>query len=254
MKKGKTVGAAVSVAKILDLLGRSSRPMNASQIAKALGMYRGTTYNILWTLEDCGIVHFREIEQGFVLSTNMLAFTQSILSRSGLIDFVRPMLFSINERFGVTCFVGRITPDNVVFVIDSVGTTFRDDPFSTVGRRYPSSGAPGMVIAAHRARSDAEIANWLKPEEWFKAPTAEVFVKEVFEARERGYAIDTGRRWQRLTQVTAPVLNAQGGLALLLTNVIYMGRLSESQIEEMALATREAAWRIGDILDKLQID
>jgi hypothetical protein len=41
---------------------------------------------------------------------------------------------------------------------------------------------------------------------------------------------------------------------LLLTNVIYMGRLNEAQIKEMAVATHEAAWRIGEVVHKLQID
>ena len=48
---GKSVGAVVAAAKVLRALHASERPLNASEVARAAGLHRGTAYNILRTLQ-----------------------------------------------------------------------------------------------------------------------------------------------------------------------------------------------------------
>src|SRR5580704_15085678 len=45
--RGKPVGAVVAAAKVLRTLHASERPLNASEVARAAGLHRGTAYNIL---------------------------------------------------------------------------------------------------------------------------------------------------------------------------------------------------------------
>jgi len=254
MKRGKPVGAALAAARVLRLLSEAARPMNANQVATALSMYRGTAYNILWSLEDCGFVHFNEVNKGFALSVNLLALTQGILGRSGIMDYVRPVLFSLNEKFGVTAYLGKIGDNRSVFVLDSIGPAFRDDLYSSVGRRYPGyAGAPGVVIAAYGKVTKAEIAKHLNKSDWFKPPSVDEFMRRMKDAVEKGYSIDRGDRWRRLLQVSAPVLDAQGNHVLMLTVVCYLDRIKRPQIEALALETRDAAWRISLALDKIDV-
>ena len=48
--RGKPVGAVVAAATVLRALHASERPLNASEVARAAGLHRGTAYNILRTL------------------------------------------------------------------------------------------------------------------------------------------------------------------------------------------------------------
>lgn len=254
MKKGKPVGAAVAAARALRLLSEAAHPLNANQVATALSMYRGTAYNILWSLEDCGFLYYNERSKGFSLSANLLGLTQGILGRSGIMDFVRPILFSLNERYGVTSYLGKIGDNRSVFVLDSIGPPFRDDLYSSVGRRYPGyAGAPGVVIAAYAKVAKAEIAKHLNKADWFNPPSVDEFMRRMREAHRLGYSVDGGDRWRRLLQVSAPVLNAQGHHVLMLTVVSYLDRIQKSDIEPLALETRDAAWRISLVLDKIEI-
>ena len=52
---GKSVGAVVAAAKVLRALHASERPLNASEVARAARLHRGTTYNILRTLQAEGL-------------------------------------------------------------------------------------------------------------------------------------------------------------------------------------------------------
>src|SRR5262245_65243324 len=52
---GKLVGAVVAAAKVLRTLHASERPLNASEVARAAGLHRGTAYNILRTLYAEGL-------------------------------------------------------------------------------------------------------------------------------------------------------------------------------------------------------
>jgi hypothetical protein len=57
---GKAVGAVVAAAKVLRILHGSERPLNASEVARAAGLHRGTAYNILRTLQAEGFVGYDE--------------------------------------------------------------------------------------------------------------------------------------------------------------------------------------------------
>ena len=255
MKKGKPVGAAVAAARVLRLLSEAKLPLNANQVATALSMYRGTAYNILWSLEDCGLLTYSERSKGFSLSVNLLGFTHGILGRSGIMDFVRPIMFSLNEKFGVTAFLGKLGENRSIFILDSIGPLFRDDLYSTVGRHYTGyAGAPGAVIAGFAKASRAEIAKHFNKADWFNPPSLDEFMRRIRLAREEGYSVDEGDRWRRLLQVSAPVLDAHGRHVLMLTVVSYLDRIKKPDVQKLALETRDAAWRISLVLNKIEID
>src|SRR5271157_2561455 len=58
--RGKPVGAVVAAVKVLRTLHASERPLNASEVARAAALHRGTAYNILRTLQAEGFVAYDE--------------------------------------------------------------------------------------------------------------------------------------------------------------------------------------------------
>ena len=76
---GKPVGAVVAAAKVLRILHGSERPLNASQVARATGLHRGTAYNILRTLQAEGFVGYDEATRSYSVSLHTVSYTHLTL-------------------------------------------------------------------------------------------------------------------------------------------------------------------------------
>ena len=90
MKAGfKRVPAVEKCFNILDLLARSERPLGISDISKALGYYKGTVFNIVYTLVDLGVI---ENKQGsaFRFGTKLYLLGKAAGQGSELIRTVHP--------------------------------------------------------------------------------------------------------------------------------------------------------------------
>jgi IclR-like helix-turn-helix domain-containing protein len=87
---GKPVGAVVAAAKVLRVLHASERPLNASEVARAAALHRGTAYNILRTLQAESFVGYDEATRTYTVSLRILELAYGVLRRSGLLDIARP--------------------------------------------------------------------------------------------------------------------------------------------------------------------
>jgi IclR helix-turn-helix domain len=81
---GKPVGAVVAAAKVLRTLHASERPLNASEVARAAGLHRGTAYNILRTLQAEGFVGYDEATRNYSVSLHIPELGYGVLRAAGL--------------------------------------------------------------------------------------------------------------------------------------------------------------------------
>src|SRR5260370_5214459 len=100
----KPVGAVVAAAKVLRILHGSERPLNASGVARAAGLHRGTAYNILRTLQAEAFVGDHDATRSYSVSLHILELAYGVLRRSGLLDLARPLLYAISHAHGVSVF------------------------------------------------------------------------------------------------------------------------------------------------------
>src|SRR2546430_3737068 len=89
---GKPVGAVVAAAKVLRVLHASERPLNASEVARAAGLHRGTAYNILRTLQAESFVGYDGATRTYTVSLRILELAYGVLRRSGLFGIARPRM------------------------------------------------------------------------------------------------------------------------------------------------------------------
>src|SRR5579862_3063377 len=76
---GKPVGAVVAAANVLRALNGSERPLNASEVARAAGLHRGTAYNILRTLQAEGFVGYDDATRTYAVSLHILELAYGAL-------------------------------------------------------------------------------------------------------------------------------------------------------------------------------
>src|SRR5688572_3839702 len=215
---GKPVGAVVAAAKVLRTLHASERPLNASEVARAAGLHRGTAYNILRTLQAEGFVGYDEATRSYAVSLHILEFAYGVLRRSGLMDLARPLMNAVSDTHGVSVYLSKVLGPSSLLLLDWVGAELRTDLYVTVGRQYPGpAGASGVVMSAFGNSSRAELENLFAQVAWYRKPSFVDFLAQVEEARQAGFAVDRGSMFRGITLVSVPVLSPSWELLLVLT-------------------------------------
>ncbi len=251
---GKPVGAVVAASSVLRVLHASERPLNASEVARAAGLHRGTAYNILRTLQAEGFVGYHEATRTYAVSLHILELAYGALRRSGLIDIARPLMHAVSDAHGVSVYLSKVLGRSSILLLDWVGVALRPDPHVTVGRQYPSpAGASGVVIAAFGTASEAELEAALSQVHWYEKPSFPDFMGRVREAKQMGFAVDRGTMFQGVALVSVPVLSPSWELLLILTAAGHSHDLDDDAVTALARGLQAAAGRLSDSLPLLRL-
>ena len=251
---GKPVGAVIAAATVLRVLHACERPLNASEVARAAGLHRGTAYNILRTLQAEGFVGYDEATRTYAVSLQILELAYGVLRRSGLIDIARPLMHAVSDAHGVSVYLSKVQGPSSMLLLDWVGVALRPDPHVTVGRQYPSpAGASGVVIAAFGNSSEQELEALFSQVDWYDKPSFPDFLARVKDAKQSGFAVDRGTMFRGVTLVSVPVLSPSWELLLILTAAGHSHDLGDDAVGALSRALQSAAGRLSDSLPLLRL-
>src|SRR5580704_5314932 len=232
----------------------ATRPLNASEVARAAGLHRGTAYNILRTLQAEGFVEYDEATRTYAVSLQILELAYGVLRRSGLIDIARPLMHAVSDAHGVSVYLSKVQGPSSMLLLDWVGVALRPDPHVTVGRQYPSpAGASGVVIAAFGNSSEQELEALFSQVDWYDKPSFPDFLARVKEAKQSGFAVDRGTMFRGVTLVSVPVLSPSWELLLILTAAGHSHDLGDDAVGALSRALQSAAGRLSDSLPLLRL-
>ncbi|MGD9616538.1 MAG: IclR family transcriptional regulator [Alphaproteobacteria bacterium] len=250
---GKPVGAVAAAANVLRSLHAATHPLNASEVARAAGLHRGTAYNILRTLQAEGFVSYDETTRTYAVSLHILELAYGALRRSGLIDIARPLMHAVADTHRVSVYLSKVLGPSSLLLLDWVGG-LRPDPHITVGRSHPSpAGASGVVIAAFGNNSEPELEALLARVAWYRKPSFADFLVRVKQAREAGFSVDRGTMFRGVTLVSVPVLSPSWELLLILTAAGHSHDLDDDAVAALSGALQSAAGRLSDSLPLLRL-
>lgn len=250
---GKPVGAVVAAAKVLRTLHASERPLNASEVARAAGLHRGTAYNILRTLYAEGFVGYDEATRSYSVSLHILELANGVLRRSGLMDLARPLMHAVSDAHGVSVYLSKVLGPSSLLLLDWVGAAFRTDLYVTVGRQYPGpAGASGVIMGAFSG-NETELEALFSEVAWYRKPTFADFLARVREARQCGFAVDRGTMFQGITQVSVPVLSPSWELLLVLTAAGHAHDCDGDAVGPLSRAMQSAAARLSENVRLLRL-
>ena len=256
---GKPVGAVIAAANVLRTLHASERPLNASEVARASGLHRGTAYNILRTLEAEGFVGYDEATRSYSVSLRILEIAHGVLRRSGLMDLARPLMHAVCDAHGVSVYLSKVLGPSSLLLLDWVGAVFRTDLYVTVGRQYHGpAGASGVILAAFGTGSHAELEALFTRVAWYRKPSFAI----SWSARKRrgnpGSRLISGTMFQGITQVSVPVLSSSGlspswELLLILTAAGHSPDLDDAAVRPLSRAMQLAAGRLSESVRLLRL-
>ena len=251
---GKPVGAVVAAAKVLRTLHGSERPLNASEVARAAGLHRGTAYNILRTLQTEGFVGYDEATRSYSVSLRILELAYGVLRRSGLMDIARPLMHAVSDAHGVSIYLSKVLGPSSLLLLDWVGAALRPDLYVTVGRPSPvPAGASGMIMAAFGDSSEPELEVLFSQVAWYRKPSFSEFLAGVAEAKKAGFAVDRGAMFQGITLVSVPVLSPSWEPLLILTAAGHSHDLDGDKAAPLCRAMQSASARLSESVRLLRL-
>lgn len=252
---GKSVGAVVAAAKVLRALHASERPLNASEVARAAGLHRGTAYNLLRTLKAESFVGYDEATRTYTVSLRILELAYGVLRRSGLLDIARPLMHAVSDAHSVSVYLSKVLAPSSLLLLDWVGAAFQPDLYVTVGRPSPvPAGASGIIMAAFGNSSHTELQALFSQVIWYQKPSFSEFLTLVTEARQAGFAIDRGTMFQGITLISAPVLSPAWEPLLILTCAGRSHDLGDEALEPLCHAMQSAAARLSESVRLLRLE
>lgn len=250
---GKPVGAVTAAAHVLRALHAATRPLNASEVARAAGLHRGTAYNILRTLQAEGFVSYDETTRTYAVSLHILELAYGALRRSGLIDIARPLMHALADAHGVSVYLSKVLTPSSMLLLDWVGG-LHPDLHVTVGRPHPSpAGASGVIVAGFGKSSEPVLEALLSQVEWYDKPSFPEFLARVKEAKQAGFSVDRGSMYRGVTLVSVPVLSPSWELLLILTAAGHSHNFGDEAVGTLSRALLSAAGRLSDSLSLLRL-
>lgn len=205
--KFKRVPAIDKCFTILGLLVRAKKPMGISGISKALKYNKSTVFNIVYTLNDLGILEYGRNNE-FRLGTQLYVLGKAASRGSELINTIHPYLEEINRKTRMMVFLG-IQSDLKAIILDKIDSTFDIRVISEVGMRIPLlAGAGGKALLS--LLSDVEIdkilsQNKLKKFTPFSCTSKRKYKAIIQKTREEGIAFDMEEYIEGIRALAVPL-------------------------------------------------
>lgn len=185
--------------------------LGLTEISKAIGLHKSTTYGIVTTLKNNGLLEKNEETGKYRLGIELYRIAAN--ARVDLREIAQPRIRQICEVTGET--VNLVIPDDThVIYIEKRESEYSVKSGTSIGKRLPMyCTAVGKSMLAYlpsaevsgildRTRLVALTKNTLT--------SKEALIKQLEQVRENGFALDVEELEYGLICVAAPILNVQG--------------------------------------------
>jgi len=219
--------------KILHAIADSSAGLGVSDLALKLGIGKSTVLGITSALEEIDILIRDPAHKKYTLGYTLLELCRKASSKLDLRDVARMPMEKLMEKLGESVYLGVLNGDHVT-ILDVVESHNEMKITSPPGTRLPLLvGATGRVLLAQlEEKKGKEIVRTVG---LFRHTSKSVvdakrFLKEVEEARKRGYAIDDEEYILGVRAIAAPIQGPSQPPAAIWT-VGFTSSLNDQKIE-----------------------
>jgi len=212
---GPRVPAARNTIATLRLLAAGTGPLGAGDIARALGIPRSSTYQLLQVLVDEGVVLHLPDQHAYTLGIGVFEFGSAYLRNDPLERIARPLLSGLAQRTGATAQLGILEGTETLYLLKEQRTR-RPTPLVTgVGVRLPAHlTASGRSMLALLPDAEVETA-FCDPGSFSDrtglGPRSTVELLQLLRGDRRlGYAVEQGAVTSGVTCVAAAAADRRG--------------------------------------------
>jgi len=234
--------------KILAFISEADRGLGISELAKRMGISKGTVHGITAALEEIGVIIRDPITKRYILGYTIVELGRRGLTRIPLREAARRHIEVLMEETGETVFLG-IRKEDYILILDVVESNKELKITSPSGTRIPlSAGATGKLFLAYMdERNSLRYLNTSGLPKYTKKSVTDVerYLQELKEVRERGFATDDEEYLQGVRAV-ASLIKTEAPILAAIWVVGFSSSLTDekmSYVVERALAASTAISR-----------
>jgi DNA-binding IclR family transcriptional regulator len=224
---------------MIALLSESDRGLGISELARRLGMSKGTVHGITAALEELGVVVRNPISKRYTIGYTMVELARKGLPGMPLRHVARRHIEALMQSTGQTVFLG-IRKEDYILILDVVESNKALKITAPSGTKIPlSAGATGKLFLAYM---DEKYALRYLTSHGIPAYTANTvtdvrnYLQEIKEIRKKGFATDNEEYLQGVKAVAALIKSEEPILAAL-----WVVGFSSSITDEKMPSIRESA-------------
>jgi IclR family transcriptional regulator, KDG regulon repressor len=252
----RLVPAVDRAARLLEVLESGERPMTISELARQLGINKGTMRDLLETLRAHGLLERDEARKEYRLGPRLARLGMAALGQMDLASVARPFLVDLASEINGTVLLVVPHGDRATIVDKVDGGRVAVEVSATIGRRIRlAAGACGKVFLS--VLSDAERSRYLAD---LTHPTLRTLIDpgsyalELENVRRLGYATDDEEYLTGVRAVSSPVYDARGRLAAAVLVLGLTGSLRLEDLPQTGAATARTGRAISAALGAAAVD
>jgi DNA-binding IclR family transcriptional regulator len=239
----KRVPAVDKCFSILEFIARTKPAPGFAEIVRELGLNKSTVFNLLYTLNDLGVVD-RGADGLFHLGSKLFILGNAAAAGSELIQIVHPHLVKINNEYRVSAFLGILSSTEII-IIDKADRAQKVKISSEIGMKIPLfAGVAGKALLSQL--NDNEVDAIIE-EYRFKKYTSKTntdrrkIKKEIIQVRTTGVAYDMEEYIEGLVAVAVPIKTNKDELRAVIWAVGLKQEFKESALKEITAFLKKTA-------------
>jgi IclR family KDG regulon transcriptional repressor len=236
--------------RLLDLLSFSEEGLTLSDLARSLGMSKGSVHGLLKTLESNRVVEQSE-DRHYILGPRIFDLAQAYGQRPDLRRFALPVMRRLAASIGQTVFLGRVEEDRIRIlecIEDEQGPPSLRISARRGGRIPLLAGATARVALANWPLAKREVFLRSQPLPAFtKRSIADVdrFLAAIEETARTGIGEDREEYLTGVNAIAAPIYGAAGMLVALLWVAGFASDFGEEAMQRARQQLRTEAEAIS---------
>jgi IclR family transcriptional regulator, KDG regulon repressor len=203
---------------IIRLIVRENKPLGVTDIARELSISKSTTFGILRSLEQEGLVMKDTRSKRYITGNGLFELSKKVLRTIDLKATARPFLEALVDLVDETIFLG-VREDNMVRALDVIEPQKEWRISSPVGARFALTA--GVVAKLFLSTlPDEEIHSYLDSHELPRYTENTItdrtaFMGEIEKTRALGYALDMEEYLKGMRAVGAVIYSARFPVAVI---------------------------------------
>ncbi len=230
MKKGTGIQSLELGLSILEFISSRGQPQTFTEIHEGTGITKSNLYKYLNTLTSLKLLYRDKFGGSYSLGSKLIEYGMSAVNQENVIERVSPYLQEIGTLCNETVLFAIWTYQGPM-VIKKINSTHPINIGAHIGSSLPLRSSIGVVFAAYLEEYVAR--SWMEKE---LAPLSEKerkdFMKEVQEARDKGFYTRNGSLVPSIAALSAPVLNYENKILGVISIVGFSDTISGSEGDE----------------------